>query len=186
MMTKDISCSFCGMAQNEVKRMITGPSLHICNCCVERMGAQLNGRQADQEIRLRDEIGKTVVDRFSHIVTNLDFGALNDKYQRLVKVKFKGGPDSPTFPEVFDEFKRGVEQEIPSGDYKTRYDLGIAYSEMGLKEDALRELIQALRYALLDEDHERAADVMSALLIVQLDPALVIGELKRIFLETSK
>ncbi|MCK4944199.1 MAG: DUF2989 domain-containing protein, partial [Candidatus Aminicenantes bacterium] len=41
--------------------------------------------------------------------------------------------------EIFDEFKRGVEEKIGQEDYDTRYNLGIAYKEMGLIEEAIHE-----------------------------------------------
>ncbi len=40
---------------------------------------------------------------------------------------------------IFDEFKKGVEKQIDPGDAETRYNLGIAYKEMGLLDDAIRE-----------------------------------------------
>ena len=40
---KRIRCSFCGKHQDQVKRMIAGPGVYICdecvNLCVEAMGA---------------------------------------------------------------------------------------------------------------------------------------------------
>lgn len=41
--------------------------------------------------------------------------------------------------EVFNEFKKGVEKQIDTQDYETRYNLGIAYKEMGLVDDAIAE-----------------------------------------------
>jgi tetratricopeptide (TPR) repeat protein len=46
------------------------------------------------------------------------------------------------FQAVFDAFKRGVESALSPGDADAHYDLGIAYREMGLYEDALREFQQ--------------------------------------------
>ncbi len=40
---------------------------------------------------------------------------------------------------AFDEFKKGVERQIDPEDAETRYNLGIAYKEMGLLDDAIRE-----------------------------------------------
>jgi len=31
---KKISCSFCGKSQEEVKKLIAGPNVYICNECV--------------------------------------------------------------------------------------------------------------------------------------------------------
>ena len=41
--------------------------------------------------------------------------------------------------EVFAKFKQGVEKEVTTEDTQTHYDLGIAYMEMGLLQDAIRE-----------------------------------------------
>lgn len=46
---------------------------------------------------------------------------------------------------IFDAFKKGVEHEVEEGDFETHYNLGIAYKEMGLVEDAIREFEIALR-----------------------------------------
>jgi tetratricopeptide (TPR) repeat protein len=40
--------------------------------------------------------------------------------------------------EIFDEFKKGLEGEIDSEDSETHYNLGIAYKEMGLIDDAIK------------------------------------------------
>jgi ATP-dependent protease Clp ATPase subunit len=34
-MSKPICCSFCGLSQHEVRKMISGPSVHVCNECVD-------------------------------------------------------------------------------------------------------------------------------------------------------
>ena len=43
------------------------------------------------------------------------------------------------FGSIFSDFKKGVTATLGEGDFETRYDLGIAYREMGLFEDALGE-----------------------------------------------
>jgi tetratricopeptide (TPR) repeat protein len=48
------------------------------------------------------------------------------------------------FAAVFREFKRGVQRTVSQGDYETHYDLGIAYREMGLLEDAVGEFQLAM------------------------------------------
>jgi len=49
------------------------------------------------------------------------------------------------FAEVFSAFKKGIQEQVEEGDADTRYDLAIAYREMGLHEDAVRELEAVLR-----------------------------------------
>lgn len=54
------------------------------------------------------------------------------------------GTDEEGFASLFRDFKRGVSQTLGEGDVETHFDLGIAYREMGLFEDAIGEF----RYAL--------------------------------------
>ncbi|MEW6054628.1 MAG: tetratricopeptide repeat protein [Nitrospirota bacterium] len=41
--------------------------------------------------------------------------------------------------DIFNEFKKGLEKELEDEDFETHYNLGIAYKEMGLIDDAIRE-----------------------------------------------
>ncbi len=43
------------------------------------------------------------------------------------------------FESIFSDFKKGVTETLDEGDFDTRYDLGIAYREMGLYDDAIGE-----------------------------------------------
>ena len=43
------------------------------------------------------------------------------------------------FESIFSDFKKGVTETLDEGDFDTRYDLGIAYREMGLYDDAIAE-----------------------------------------------
>jgi tetratricopeptide (TPR) repeat protein len=47
--------------------------------------------------------------------------------------------------DVFNQFKKGVEQTVRPEDSDTHYDLGIAYKEMGLLDDAIHEFEVALQ-----------------------------------------
>ncbi|MGI5862990.1 MAG: tetratricopeptide repeat protein [Myxococcales bacterium] len=49
--------------------------------------------------------------------------------------------------DVFNEFKKGVKKIVRPEDVDTHYDLGIAYKEMGLIDDAIGEFEQALSAA---------------------------------------
>src|SRR6476619_1455066 len=44
---------------------------------------------------------------------------------------------------VFSEFKKGLEKVVKPEDADTHYDLGIAYKEMGLLDDAIGEMVVA-------------------------------------------
>lgn len=50
-----------------------------------------------------------------------------------------GAEDVPDFEEIFDAFKKGVKEQLSDDDADAHYDLGIAYMEMGLFDDAVSE-----------------------------------------------
>ncbi len=54
-------------------------------------------------------------------------------------------PEEMSFEEVFKEFKKGVEKKVGEEDYATHYNLGIAYKEMDLVDEAIGEFQMAAR-----------------------------------------
>jgi pilus assembly protein FimV len=63
-----------------------------------------------------------------------------------------GAPDAPDvsggdipLEEIFREFKKGVEQQLSPEDYETHYNLGIAYKEMSLTDEAISEFQRAAK-----------------------------------------
>lgn len=81
--------------------------------------ASATGEEFDLAAELENEVGE-------------DFAAapLDNDFQYSVE-------------DVFSEFKKGVEKVLDSGDSATHYDLGIAYKEMGLMDDAIHEFTVA-------------------------------------------
>jgi pilus assembly protein FimV len=65
--------------------------------------------------------------------------------------------EEQSLEEIFKEFKRGVEQQLDSEDYDTHYNLGIAYKEMGLIDEAIGE------FQLASKDPKRAVECASML-----------------------
>jgi tetratricopeptide (TPR) repeat protein len=55
------------------------------------------------------------------------------------------GTEEEAFEQVFNAFKTGVERELGEGDHEARYDLGIAYKEMGLLDDAIAAFQLAMK-----------------------------------------
>lgn len=47
--------------------------------------------------------------------------------------------DDQSLDDIFEEFKKGVEQQVAKEDVDTHYNLGVAYKEMGLLDDAIGE-----------------------------------------------
>ncbi len=65
--------------------------------------------------------------------------------------------------EIFADFKRGVAETLSASDIETRYDLGIAYREMGLFEDAIEEFRACLEFV------ERRVDSLQMLSLCCVD-----------------
>jgi tetratricopeptide (TPR) repeat protein len=54
--------------------------------------------------------------------------------------------------EIFATFKEHVNREVATDDHRTHYDLGIAYKEMGLTDEAIREFEMAAQTGDLHRD----------------------------------
>jgi len=59
---------------------------------------------------------------------------------------FKSEAEKITFEELLKEFKNKISQEIDENDLETHYNLGIAYKEMGLLDDAIHEFVLTSRF----------------------------------------
>ena len=69
----------------------------------------------------------------------------------------RGGGIDPGLAAVFDEFRESVEDEgeAADGDYETHYNLGLAYREMGLLDQAVEEFQSAVNIAAPDDGTPR-------------------------------
>ena len=75
----------------------------------------------------------------------LDEGSVRDTRMRVDRADPKGKDEQREFQEILEQFKRGIEQNLDSEDYEAHYDLGIAFKEMGLLDEAIAEFQKALR-----------------------------------------
>jgi tetratricopeptide (TPR) repeat protein len=55
------------------------------------------------------------------------------------------GDEQKDFQETLEQFKKGIEANLGTEDYEAHYDLGIAFKEMGLLDEAIAEFQKALR-----------------------------------------
>jgi tetratricopeptide (TPR) repeat protein len=100
------------------------------------------------------------------------------------------GGVAPELEELFNSFKRGIQEQLGEDETEAHYDLGIAYREMGLLEDAIREFELASRgderrlgsLALLGackvdagRPKEAVADLSKALKLAARDPEATKG-----------
>ena len=74
----------------------------------------------------------------------LDSGPRRDSRMR-VRGERPTGDEQRDFEETLAQFKRGIEDNIDTDDYQAHYDLGVAFREMGLLDEAIAEFQKALR-----------------------------------------
>jgi len=74
-----------------------------------------------------------------------------------------GGTTQAGFESIFQSFKQGVKETLGDGEHETHYDLGIAYREMGLFEDAISEFRVAI------ESPARQLDCLALMGLCALD-----------------
>jgi tetratricopeptide (TPR) repeat protein len=55
------------------------------------------------------------------------------------------GDEQADFAEMLKRFKQGVAENVDEEDFESHYDLGVAYKEMGLMDEAVAEFQKALR-----------------------------------------
>jgi len=101
------------------------------------------GASSDTESRLISMVPEDVPlpegEDYFDLARELEGVVLDDDLQ----IESKGGAgllgedEHISFDDVFVEFKRGVEKQFGKEDYDTYYNLGIAYREMGLYDDAI-------------------------------------------------
>ncbi|MGH7593094.1 MAG: tetratricopeptide repeat protein [Gemmatimonadales bacterium] len=80
----------------------------------------------------------------------IDLGAmLIDDHPRSTRMRTETPDVAPdendTFRDALAEFKRALDQNLPIEDHQAHYDLGIAFKEMGLFDEAISEFQKALR-----------------------------------------
>jgi tetratricopeptide (TPR) repeat protein len=103
----------------------------------------------------------------------LDLGSeLGELFGAQSAVDEAAGPGSATelgdsgLADIFKEFKKGVDKQLGKEDYDTRYNLGIAYKEMGLVDEAIAE------FQLAAKDETRLLECASMLGICFLDKGM--------------
>jgi len=81
----------------------------------------------------------------------IDFGALVMDDEAVKDTRMRVEDEEPTgdeqkdFQDMLQQFKRGIDANIDAEDFQAHYDLGVAFKEMGLLDEAIAEFQKALR-----------------------------------------
>jgi tetratricopeptide (TPR) repeat protein len=90
------------------------------------------------------------------LVLEQDMAPAKDTRMRIEEEE-PTGDEQRDFDEMLSQFKKGIEQNVDEEDWQAHYDLGIAFKEMGLLDEAIGEFQKALRSA---EGRLRAAEAL--------------------------
>ena len=74
-----------------------------------------------------------------------DESSRRDTRMRVNRREPKDQDEQREFHEILEQFKRGIDENLDSDDYQSHYDLGVAFKEMGLLDEAIAEFQKALR-----------------------------------------
>ena len=101
--------------------------------------------EKEQDV-LKEEAKEDTKDEYYDLATELGAAleGLQSQEESLFEEEGKS-PEEMSFEEVFEEFKKGVERKVSEEDASTHYNLGIAYKEMELLDEAIGEFQVAAR-----------------------------------------
>ena len=106
------------------------------------------------------------LDETSLFADEQQFFNLAEEIEKELSEEISPPPDAPamtgpegevSLEEIFREFRKGVEQQLSAEDYDTHFNLGIAYKEMGLIDEAIGE------FQLASKDRARMVECCSML-----------------------
>lgn len=86
------------------------------------------------------------------------------------------------FAEMLEKFKQGVARSVDDTDFDSHYDLGIAFREMGLIDEAITAFQKATRGSA---HRVRASEALGECFIEKGQPAVAVTVLERIVKETE-
>ena len=95
-----------------------------------------NGEEIAEVKVVKEELFEEEEDFFD-LAAELEEGLLN--VQSAVEEERSPDGQNYSIEEILSDFKKGVDKQLGSEDYDTRYNLGIAYKEMGLIDEAIAE-----------------------------------------------
>jgi tetratricopeptide (TPR) repeat protein len=101
-------------------------------------------RAKDAKMTVRDEAGpeEDFVD-LSAMMLEEDEPARDTRMK--VQDEEPTGDEEQDFQDMLARFKQGIDENIDEADFQSHYDLGVAFKEMGLLDEAIAEFQKALR-----------------------------------------
>ena len=100
----------------------------------------------DAKMKVRDEaaVDGDFIDLGSMLTDEEDEHPAKDS-RMTVEDEEPTGDEEQDFQDMLARFKQGIDENIDETDFQSHYDLGVAFKEMGLLDEAIAELQKALR-----------------------------------------
>src|SRR3989454_593328 len=100
----------------------------------------------DAKMKVRDEASADgdFIDLGSMLTEEEDGPSARDT-RMTVADEEPTGDEEQDFQDMLARFKQGIDENIDEADFQSHYDLGLAFKEMGLLDEAIAELQKALR-----------------------------------------
>src|SRR6266540_44292 len=101
----------------------------------------------DAKMKVRDEaaLNGDFVDLGSMLSDDDEEGPPAKDTRMTVADEEPTGDEEQDFQDMLARFKQGIDENIDETDFQSHYDLGVAFKEMGLLDEAIAELQKALR-----------------------------------------
>ena len=101
----------------------------------------------DAKMKVRDEaaVDGDFIDLGSMLSDDEDDAVPAKDTRMTVADEEPTGDEEQDFQDMLARFKHGIDENIDEADFQSHYDLGVAFKEMGLLDEAIAELQKALR-----------------------------------------
>jgi len=127
-----------GMEQDALKRIAEARAAGVAGAALDGLEARALAASATADEPVAEGEDRLDEEDLSSITAALEAEFGTDRAPELAEPPAE--PESEqSVTEVFESFKEHVNAAVDAGDFRTHYDLGIAYKEMGLLDDALTE-----------------------------------------------
>ena len=138
----------------------------------EHRGQAAESRVAPKDAKMKVRQEEAVETEF------VDLGAIileDDVPQRDTRMKVAEeeptGDEEKDFHHMLARFKQGIDENLDEADFQSHYDLGVAFKEMGLLDEAIAEFQKALR---APEGKLKTSEALGACFLAK--GAFVVGE----------
>src|SRR5204863_184077 len=107
------------------------------------MGAE-RANELDLASSLAEEIARLAPETVRFHQKRVEYAFRTNDKLRLIEEE-PAGDEEADFADMLKKFKQGIAENVAQEDYHSHYDLGVAFKEMGLVDEAVAEFQKALK-----------------------------------------